>query len=366
MSSQIQKLQEQVDGLLANFNNLQRDLSLNGAFQRTSSVGPLDPQIAFQHQSSPQPMSKPRPRQRYSVPATSAFDFEVTNTSMQAMGIPQPGYEEMASIQGRQMAGSPIERVGSVTAQQVNSVKDPLWSLNQEEASRLCRVYQEEVGSMYPMLNIEKTLVKAKTMFHFLDSMRRVGLLREEIEQGDSLDDEDTLVLKMILATALTIETGGHTDLGRSLFENVRRITNSQDRMGHPATIKSLQILVITVSVDTSIGALLTKQALDPGQTGVLTISILQAQYYFQRDEEVQSYRMIGLAARVCFELGLHRSEEMGKMFTSEDDSIWLVRLFWVIYVLDRRWSFGTGMPFAMQDGDIDPQLPEPVCFLCF
>ena len=40
---------------------------------------------------------------------------------------------------------------------------------------------------------------------------------------------------------------------------------------------------------------------------------------------------------------------------------MWTVRLFWVIYSLDRRWSFGTGMPFAMQDADIDPQLPEPV-----
>lgn len=35
--------------------------------------------------------------------------------------------------------------------------------------------------------------------------------------------------------------------------------------------------------------------------------------------------------------------------------------LFWAVYNLDRRWSFGTGMPFAMQDSDIDPLLPKPV-----
>jgi hypothetical protein len=34
--------------------------------------------------------------------------------------------------------------------------------------------------------------------------------------------------------------------------------------------------------------------------------------------------------------------------------------LFWSIYVLDRRWSFGTGMPFALQDSDIDPLLQKP------
>jgi hypothetical protein len=34
--------------------------------------------------------------------------------------------------------------------------------------------------------------------------------------------------------------------------------------------------------------------------------------------------------------------------------------LFWTIYVLDRRWSFGTGMPFALQDQDIDHMIPKP------
>jgi hypothetical protein len=37
-----------------------------------------------------------------------------------------------------------------------------------------------------------------------------------------------------------------------------------------------------------------------------------------------------------------------------------VLRLFWSIYILDMRWSFGTGMPFALEDTDIDPWLPEP------
>lgn len=36
-------------------------------------------------------------------------------------------------------------------------------------------------------------------------------------------------------------------------------------------------------------------------------------------------------------------------------------RVFWCAYVLDRRWSFGTGLSFALNDRDIDPELPEPV-----
>ena len=35
-------------------------------------------------------------------------------------------------------------------------------------------------------------------------------------------------------------------------------------------------------------------------------------------------------------------------------------QVFWVVYELDRRWSFGTSLSFALNDRDIDPQLPEP------
>ncbi len=70
---------------------------------------------------------------------------------------------------------------------------------------------------------------------------------------------------------------------------------------------------------------------------------------------------MIGLASRLCLEIGLHRRTTLLKAFPNEEELSWAIKLFWSIYVLDRRWSFGTGMPFALQDSDIDPHLPEPV-----
>lgn len=76
---------------------------------------------------------------------------------------------------------------------------------------------------------------------------------------------------------------------------------------------------------------------------------------------EVQAYRTIGLAARLGFEVGLHRNHVLHRDFTNEVERIWALKLFWSIFVLDRRWSFGTGLPFAIQDADIDPLLPEPV-----
>ena len=66
----------------------------------------------------------------------------------------------------------------------------------------------------------------------------------------------------------------------------------------------------------------------------------------------------------MCYEKGLHRQEILFKTFPDEKERFWVTRLFWSIYILDRRWSFGTGMPFAIQDTDIDPSLPEPVSIL--
>jgi hypothetical protein len=62
-------------------------------------------------------------------------------------------------------------------------------------------------------------------------------------------------------------------------------------------------------------------------------------------------------------ELGLHCQEtwqKTGGVFPGALEWLWASRLFWCIYVLDRKWSFGTGLPFAIQDSDMDTNLPEP------
>lgn len=73
------------------------------------------------------------------------------------------------------------------------------------------------------------------------------------------------------------------------------------------------------------------------------------------------AYRLIGLAARMCMEMGLHRRDALVKSFPNEDQWNDITRVFWTVYSLDRRWSLGTGLPFIIQDEDIDPNLPEPV-----
>jgi hypothetical protein len=81
--------------------------------------------------------------------------------------------------------------------------------------------------------------------------------------------------------------------------------------------------------------------------------------YEFHCDNEVASWRNIGIATRRCLELALHRHETYEKILDPVERSQ-AVLLFWSVYILDRRFSFGTGMPFSVQDTDVDPSVPKP------
>lgn len=63
----------------------------------------------------------------------------------------------------------------------------------------------------------------------------------------------------------------------------------------------------------------------------------------------------------MCLEMGLHRREAVVKAFRSEEELVSVNQIFWSVYSLDRRWCFGTGLPFVIQDEDIDPCLSDPV-----
>lgn len=86
----------------------------------------------------------------------------------------------------------------------------------------------------------------------------------------------------------------------------------------------------------------------------------VQSTYHYNTGAEMQAYRFIGLAARLCLELGLHRSEIVTEMFDTPEAVHDAVRLFWVVYVCDKRWAFSTGLDFAIRDEEIDPKLPMP------
>ncbi|KAF3041109.1 hypothetical protein E8E12_006696 [Didymella heteroderae] len=140
---------------------------------------------------------------------------------------------------------------------------------------------------------------------------------------------KDIHILRLAIATAITHEIHGKNILSdRLLFEveqDVGRISSETE-----VELKDIQIM------------------------GMLSL------YFCHTEEELFAWRAIGRACRQALEMGLHRKQSLQDNFKDPEERKLAVQVFWVVYELDRRWSFGTSLSFAFNDRDIDTQLPEP------
>ncbi|PYH41820.1 transcription factor domain-containing protein [Aspergillus saccharolyticus JOP 1030-1] len=332
MKDQIKTLQDQVNSLFSNLKDLRSqrsslDSSGFEGFSRDGSQSVFTPMHA--------PLTKPRSKHpRFQGPTSSAFNFDVARSSLQNMGIAPA--EEMITddltTAHATPAGSP-PHVGQLVST-IHPTKDPIWVIKRDEALRLCQVYEEEVGIMYPLVDIEQVAQQVNLLYTFMEAATRTGFAQRGLPGTDGLHDDNTLLLKMILAITLVIEGGGQSELARRLYLNVKPVAEA--KIWDSLDIRTIQLYG------------------------------LMATYHFHSDDDAMAYRIIGLAARMCLELGLHRRDALAKSFPSEDQWPAIVKTFWSVYSLDRRWSFGTGLPFIIQDEDIDPSLPEPDASLLY
>ncbi|KAL2845394.1 fungal-specific transcription factor domain-containing protein [Aspergillus pseudodeflectus] len=325
MKDQIAALQDQVGSLFTSLNELrtQKPAFETPTFDGFSRDGsqvftPMQP-----------PPGKPRIRHpRFHGPTSSAFGFDVARSSLQHMGIAptEEGIPDDLTTAHATPAASPPHT--SAVTQPMHSTKDPIWAIKRDEALRLCRVYEEEIGIMYPLVEIDQVTSQVTLLYTFMEAAMRTGLMHVGLPGADNLKDDSTILIKLIIATTLIVEGGGQSELGRRLYLSVKPAIES--KIWDTLDVKTIQLLG------------------------------LMATYHFHTDEDALAYRIIGVAARMCLEMGLHRRDALAKSFPDEAQWPEVVKIFWSIYSLDRRWSFGTGLPFVIQDEDIDPNLPEP------
>ncbi|KAJ5524018.1 hypothetical protein N7494_010668 [Penicillium frequentans] len=254
-------------------------------------------------------------------PTTSAFSFDLAKSSLQQRGIVERN--EAGDEGDVTQEPSPLASPSAPNRElEVRQAVDPLWSISKDEALRLCRVYEEEMGMMYPVLELSELLDQVHRLY---------GLMSRSTSPTNftgTLDREDVSILRLVFACALTAEASGRSGQATALFDSVREVQDNC--VWGPPEIKSIIFLTL--------------------------VSI----FYFQGDEETLAWRTIGIVERMCLEKGLHRRETLNQPAIEAEGRERVLRLFWSIYILDMRWSFGTGMPFALEDSDIDPWLPEP------
>ena len=138
-----------------------------------------------------------------------------------------------------------IQHLAPVAAMITAPLKDPLWQISKDDAIRLCKIYDEDIGMMYPMLDIEKILRHADMLFSFIEAAARTGLMNRGLAGADALEGNDINILKMVLASALVAEGGGQSPLGRAVYESCREAFEC--KLTGPLEMKGLILLVIVV-----------------------------------------------------------------------------------------------------------------------
>ena len=123
--------------------------------------------------------------------------------------------------------------------------QDPLWSVDLDQAMRLFGLYEEQMGVLTPMLDIEQVMVNAKLFFGSTEPAGRVGPANGYPPNSRALSNDDIHTLRLVLAVALIIEGGGRSELGQALFESARKAVES--RLWEPVEIKGLIHLALVV-----------------------------------------------------------------------------------------------------------------------
>ena len=247
MNASIQSLQEQVDNLYAHLNALRHEQHSIGPQEHNNyppppPFGPSGPQT-YHHDGVSPPQSRAKHPQ-YQGPTSSAFNFAIAAASLQTMGVTAPDIPESNTAAFDESLSDP-QLQAPVASMAVHPSKDPLWRISKDDAIRLCRIYDDEMGIMYPIVNIVEITERAKFLFTFTEAATRSGVVRTDRSGPDRLASIDNNILKMVLATALTVESNGHSELGQSLFDSVKDA--SESRLWEPAELKGLTLLVIIV-----------------------------------------------------------------------------------------------------------------------
>lgn len=192
----------------------------------------IDPELSTRNKTTPQ-------RSRFQGPTSPAFSLGMAQNTLRQMGI---GFAQPAE-QGLS-GGDSMQNQSETTSRALHSTKDPIWAVKKDEALRLCRVFEDENGLLYPFLDMQHVMRHATMLFKFIDSFAKTVVLKDR-PGADDMQDEDTDVLKLVMAIAMVTEGGGQSDLGRRLFHYVNKDINK--RLLGSVGLKDIQILTLKV-----------------------------------------------------------------------------------------------------------------------
>lgn len=253
MMHQISALQAQVETLFATMDSLRSEMTasqpqIDPALQRhpinlrRSSIA-APPQSPGMLPQSTNHSKQPPPTFR--GPMSSEFNLGVAKHSLRALGITP--HDDACN--GFDPPTADVTPIGTPPSQDapLHPTKDPIWHISREEALRLVKVYEDEMHEMYPAVSIPHIVAHVNNLYTYMEAASRNGLVHRAMPGADSIDDDDTNILKLVLATAMMVEGSGKSELGRRMYKNVQPAAAAL-LSGH-AGYKGIQLLALTVSV---------------------------------------------------------------------------------------------------------------------
>lgn len=252
MHAHIMSLQEQVDTLWHNLNSLratlgheipQQEVPYNygneQARQQSAPQAPMviDP-VLNRSKASPQ-------QSRFQGPTSSAYSFGIARSSLQHMGVTSPddGLDASAeSHDGAEPSGRTLPK-GASTFLHPNL--HAIASVSKEEALRLVQVYEDEMGLMYPILDIARIRQYAMLVFGLGDAAHKKALIVKG--SGETEEDLEFDLLRLILAIALVCESNGYDALAKALYDGTSY--TREDSLDGNIDIRRIQVMTLAVRI---------------------------------------------------------------------------------------------------------------------
>ncbi|KAI0811828.1 fungal-specific transcription factor domain-containing protein [Xylaria sp. FL0064] len=331
MAAQMSHLQEQVDTLFNNLNALRAETLRAGVPTYQPDRTLTGPSTSSTPTSGTMTLL-PQPRQppvAFRGPTSNRFSLDVAKNTLHKMGYSYPSDNADTNGQPQETPSASPKLAPQAIPPPESSTADALWELDKDEMIRLCRIYEEEVGIMYPVLRIDSIIAHAKTLATWMAAAKKSGFAEG---QDGGINDPNTLLLKIVLCGGLLVEGHGNSAQAQRIFAGIKPIANRM-LMSDPPNLQNLPFLALV------------------------------AGYHFLSADEVLCWRVMGQVVRLCLELGLHRRDIVEQIKDEEERSL-AINTFWSAYVLDRRWAFSAGLPYVVPDEEIDPDLPSPHPFL--
>lgn len=206
--------------------------------------------------------------------------------------------------------------------------------LSKKETTRLLGVYQEIIGSIHPICDVDALTRQLDRWYGISPSQgqgstrRASSTLTTRAEVANETDQ--LLMLGLALATALSAESVSRSELARDLYDGFKDTATSR---------------LITAAVTTDKDVVIT---------------LMMGFYEYFNGRLQHAWRMCGLAGRMAMQLGMH-SREISQRNESQGRFAELATVTTTLVILDRQWSAAAGLPPNFQMTDFDSAQPDAV-----